>query len=1235
MWCHAVILRCALLSHWLTEWSYCSLAISPVTGVGRLECCIPESCSLSVAASDEWCSVSRACTIARLQRHTSHVPIAQLGSTFQQPLAQATWLILSSAPCRPRAHGSIRRRRRPPFLVQACSAPDVLHQSRPRLRRRLPEGVPARVDLGRSQATPPVRDLLLRRRKVHGDHQVPQQGDGVVLARHPHLAHIRSRRDHRRPRQWFELQLDRLHRHLLQQSPCLLCRLRLLRLLHLYHCRPRLLPLQDWSQEGLPQVWACMLLSRNPFRSGCQDGPYASSRMDLCHGHCRQLPRLFSPFRRWCRQPRYLQSQEVCLRPWCPRQLAPRRQRVVLKVHPLPRLPQRWQPLLPCRPCLRLRHRDLMLYEQMDALARLHDVHPSRDASTAALIAFCIGVGSFEPGLVALLPACLLEAWYGALWHLTHVHCCSLAFLASTTQLLAVPDESRSEVLFCSIPLPSWALYLALSLRDLNALPTAQVLVWYCCDPLSAALPVALLSVLHVNSLPYPVTQVASRSCLTRVWACLRLTVTHLVPCAYSLLGLHECSWHSWRWPVSGRRAQLPVAPELTPGTRRHLSFSVSARAVPVSLHCQHLLIRTSVDWCSRPALHPAHAILGSSGYSDPRHSCALLRLFGAWWRRRRQPAVPFKPSAAPHSRKPCCSTCFFRGLPKGPRLGRLPFLLPGRRLGSLLAVARAPFVFSGWARAGSLVRLSPGTGSIPDCSGDLVPWLSPGWNTMPPRRDHRAKPWTAEQVSRLDCTTLHPGAEAICVAGVHFATLRGRLLLVLPHAEGTHSSDEFSYNVRIVGQSGGKVYAVNRDHLESPDDDTPRPRVLDDGLLGPRLRWKLYPPPLTLFTAPVLLDWRHLPRADSFFWRKDIEDSALAKYSFAGTDGARPGAATDDAAQSSESFEEVLVEEPGTERPISLAAASRSPEDELPISVQAGDLTLCSDDYMTASAEAAQRRSRSRRRRTSRRSPRPGRSRSPASSTRATRAIRTSEHDVPVEPASSSCIAAFSLPSSAALSGTEAPTISTTSSASAKPTKWTIPQWARKAINKRVREKQAHQAPEPPPQRPQGKSIWFVPDDVAEPAVSTAGSSRFPRAGEPAGSGRADSAAAAYKSAMRNSLLTSRRFRVSWLLPACFSHHCCLATLYESLPLLRFGEARLGLRWPAAVTHFASVNCIRIRSGCLHACLSESGPLGIELPNWLLEGMPDFWPEGSSPWSLALVPRYEVRQCMLATHFL
>ena len=292
---------------------------------------------------------------------------------------------------------------------------------------------------------------------------------------------------------------------------------------------------------------------------------------------------------------------------------------------------------------------------------------------------------------------------------------------------------------------PSAALYLILSLRDSSALPIAQVLVWWCRDPLSADSPVVLSPVPGAIFPQYPETQVASRSCTTRAWACFRLTVPHHVPCSYSLLGFHESPWCSWNWPVTGRRAQLPVAPETTLGARRSLSFSLSARPAPVPPHYQELLARTCVVRCVSFALSPVHAILGPSGYSGPWHSCALLRFCGAWWLRRRQPTVLSEPSEEPYSCRSCCSISSFLSLPTGLRPGLLPSLSPGRCSGNFLAVTGALFILSGWERNSQLVRPSSGTGSVIGWSGGLVLWLPPGWNTMPPKRDHRAQPWTEE----------------------------------------------------------------------------------------------------------------------------------------------------------------------------------------------------------------------------------------------------------------------------------------------------------------------------------------------------------------------------------------------------------------------------------------------------------------------------------------------------------
>ena len=439
-------------------------------------------------------------------------------------------------------------------------------------------------------------------------------------------------------------------------------------------------------------------------------------------------------------------------------------------------------------------------------------------------------------------------------------------------------------------------------------------------------------------------------------------------------------------------------------------------------------------------------------------------------------------------------------------------------------------------------------------------------------------------------------------MGGAHFAALRGRLLLVLPHAAGTHSSDGLTYNVRDAGQSQGKIYAVNKDHLESPDDDTPRPRVQDDGLLGPRLRWKLFPPPLTLFTAPVLLGWRHLPQADSFFWRKDVEDSALARYSVGGSAGAHSGEMADDATQSPESFEEVLIEEPEIEQRKELEAASVVPEAEMPLTeeempmyIQAGDVRLSShdyhdDDFPTRPATTTRHRSRSRRRSSVKQ--------------QAAKDVAT-----PAAPASSSSSSLGAFPPEPPM---PEPSVASTAPdaavkrATAKPSAWTIPQWARKAINKRLKERRAQMPSGEPPPRPRGKSIWFTSEDEAEDAgqVQQRRSSHVPRVEDPAMPDAARSSRDAYMSAVCQPLF-------AWV-----SSYLCLPA--PPVPMLspRFGEMRLGLCWSAAVAHSALVSCVFLMSIFLDACTHGTGQLGIELPNWLLDDMPTFWLKGPSSWS-------------------
>ena len=626
----------------------------------------------------------------------------------------------------------------------------------------------------------------------------------------------------------------------------------------------------------------------------------------------------------------------------------------------------------------------------------------------------------------------------------------------------------------------------------------------------------------------------------------------------------------------------------------RALCRTISGRGLNCPLLCLVTHFCTNPWDCGLPSSEPdaahsyhAHACHDICGCSTPGHLCApayhSCPCSGAWqWSCGRQdiadlPAwLLLKLQARPCFIWPCrCPYCFRSWTASlRPRPGPLPFL----------------------------------AGLADTYPGDPAPWLSSGRSAMPPRHDHRAQPWSEEQVSRLDCTTLHPGAEAICVGGVHFASLRGRLLLVLPHAQGTHSSDEFSYNVRIVGQSCGKVYSISRDHLESPDDDTPRPRVQDDGLLGPRLRWILFPPPLTLFTAPVLLGWRHLPQADSFFWRKDVEDHALARYTTGATAAVDPGEAMDAATMSSESFEEVLIEEPDIEQPAAPAdgyeaeeemsgmsgPAATAPlaEEEMPIYIQAGDVRLSShdyhdDDYPTRPATAKRHRSRSRHR-------------------SSVKHHAATDVATPAEPASSSRGAFPPEPPVPEPSVASVASDAAVKTATATTSAWTIPQWARKAINKRLKERRARVPSEEPPPRPRGKSIWFMSEDEAEDAglVQQGRSSHIPRVEDPAVPDAARSSRDAYMNAVC-------QLTLAWI-----SSHLCLTAPPVPLPSPRFGETRLGLHWSAAVAHSALVSCVCLMSSSLGACAHGSGQLGIEPPSWLLDDMPNFWQKGPSSWS-------------------
>ena len=268
-------------------------------------------------------------------------------------------------------------------------------------------------------------------------------------------------------------------------------------------------------------------------------------------------------------------------------------------------------------------------------------------------------------------------------------------------------------------------------------------------------------------------------------------------------------------------------------------------------------------------------------------------------------------------------------------------------------------------------------------------------------------------------------------------------------------------------------------------------------------------------------------------------------------------------------------------------------PEEEMPMYIQAGDVRLSShdyhdDDYPTRPAATTRHRSRSRRR----------------SSVKQRAAKDVAE---PAAPASSSSSQGAFPPDPPLLEPSVAMTAPTAAGtqAMAKPSAWTIPQWARKAINKRLKERRAQTPSGEPPPRPRGKSIWFTSEDEGEDVgqVQPRCSSHGSRVEDPAAPDAARSSRDAYMSAVCQPPF-------AWV-------SLCLCFPAPPVPMLspRFGEMWLGLCWSTAVAHSALVSYVCLMSGSSGACANGSGQPGTVPPSWLPDGMPNFWRKGPSSW--------------------
>ena len=120
-----------------------------------------------------------------------------------------------------------------------------------------------------------------------------------------------------------------------------------------------------------------------------------------------------------------------------------------------------------------------------------------------------------------------------------------------------------------------------------------------------------------------------------------------------------------------------------------------------------------------------------------------------------------------------------------------------------------------------------------------------------------KKKPWIPPPP--LDCANLVaddamvPGADVLVTGGAH-ERIHGLKGYILPSSE-TNST---TVNIRLYQGHAtlqSKIWCVDRSHVAVSG---PGPPVEDDGL-HPSLRWRLRPPPLTVFSARYVLGWQSL----------------------------------------------------------------------------------------------------------------------------------------------------------------------------------------------------------------------------------------------------------------------------------------------------------------------------------------------------------------------------------------
>ena len=148
-----------------------------------------------------------------------------------------------------------------------------------------------------------------------------------------------------------------------------------------------------------------------------------------------------------------------------------------------------------------------------------------------------------------------------------------------------------------------------------------------------------------------------------------------------------------------------------------------------------------------------------------------------------------------------------------------------------------------------------PQLGTWPDgaASAELS---SRAWPRSPTTMGKRKKPWIPPpplDLSGIDLEALGPGTDVIIKGGAH-RRIQGLRGFILPSTE-EHST---SFNVKLCQGPAplqAKIWCVDRSHVERCD---PAPTGDDDGL-HPSLRWRLRPPPLTVYSARFVLGWQSL----------------------------------------------------------------------------------------------------------------------------------------------------------------------------------------------------------------------------------------------------------------------------------------------------------------------------------------------------------------------------------------